>query len=358
MHRLKGSRQPALFGLLLATVLPLLAACEAVKPPPPPPPPPPAPVVICPPPPPDNFSGLVTIVNSPEDDMWPRVSMDGRRLAFVRGPEPLGAETPNRNFDVFYINLDDPRYNPVQVTRHATAEAFPSWTPTGRDLYYASDRLRTLSIWRTPIEGPRGDIQITGRDAHDFAPSVSPDGRRIVFNSYGTTAGQFPRRCDRKPCLYPARRPEPTEAAPSIWIANADGTQLTHIAVGGYHPQWTPDGRKILYYASNGENFDIWTMNPDGSEATQLTNDPADEIEPAMSPDMGTLVYAAYDRAKRNFDLWAINLREKGGQTQLTFDCADDRSPAWAPDGTLFFASKRNKQWDILAGRPQIPWRR
>src|SRR3990172_6818817 len=147
----------------------------AQQPPPAPPPP------FCPPPPPDNFSGLVTVVGSPEEDMWPVVSRDGRRLAFVRGPEPVGTDT-NRNFDVFYINLQDPRYNPIQVTGHASAEAFPSWTPTAAELYYASDRLRTLTIWRTAIEGLRGDVQITGRDAHDFSPSVSPDGRKLVFN--------------------------------------------------------------------------------------------------------------------------------------------------------------------------------
>lgn len=352
MDRWKGSAGPRVIWLLLVITF-ALGACQVLQPPPPTLP---APVVICPSPPPDNFSGLVTIVGSPEDDMWPVISRDGKRTAFVRGPEPLGSDL-NRNFDVFYINLQDPRYNPIQVTRHVSAEAFPSWSPSGLELYYASDRLRTLTIWRTAIEGLRGDVQITGRDAHDLAPSVSPDGKKIVFNSYVTLPG--PRQgSPPKPSLYPARRPKPTDPAPSIWIANADGTQLTQITVAGYHPRWSPDGKKILFYASNGENFDIWMMNPDGSELTQLTNDPADEIEPALSPDMGTLVYAAYDRAKRNFDLWAINLREAGGQTQLTFDCADDRAPAWAPDGTLFFQSARNKQWDIFRGRPQIPWRR
>jgi Tol biopolymer transport system component len=291
--------------------------------------------------------------------MWPVVSPDGARLAFVRAPALAGDNRQNGNFDVFYVNLADPRYNPVQVTRHASAEAYPSWTPTSDGLYYASDRLKTLSVWRTAIEGPRGDIQITGRDAHDLGPALSPDGTKIVFGSYGSGPGRFPRECGAKPCLYPARRPDATEVAPSIWIANADGTQLTQVAVAGFAPKWTPDGKKILYYASTGENFDIWVMNPDGSQPTQLTSDPADEIEAAMSPDMGTLVYAAYDRPRRNFDIWAINLRETGGQTQLTFDCEDDRAPAWGTDGTLYFQSRRvSKQWDIFGGRPQIPWRR
>jgi TolB protein len=261
---------------------------------------------------------------------------------------------PRRNFDILYINLSEARYNPIQVTRHATEESFPSWTPSGRELYYTSNRLRTQTVWRTAIAGARGEVQITGRSAHDWSPSVSPDGKRIVFNAVAPT-----QRAADAPILDPGTVPSPKAAAPNIWIAQADGTGLTQIAVAGYHPRWSADSRKILFYASNGDNFDVWMMNPDGSEVTQLTNDPADEIEPALSLDMQTLVYAVYDRARENFDLWAVNMRDSTGQTQLTFDCADDRSPTWAPHGYLFFESRRNgRHWDILGGRPQIPWRR
>lgn len=321
----------------------VVGAHGCVTPPPEPPkvtvaPPPP----VCPPPPPDNFSGLFLAVGSPEDDLRPVVSQDGKRMGFVRAPGSFVSGARTRNLDVFYINLEEPRYNPIQVTRHDSAEAFPSWNPSATELYYGSNRLRVLTIWRTAVAGLRGDIQITGRDADDFAPSVSPDGRRIAFNTFPTSPTRSLAGGQSVPFIDRAYVPSPAAPAPSIWIANADGTLLTQIAVSGYHPTWTPDGRRIIFYASNGVNFDIWMMNPDGSERTQLTNDPGDEIEPALSPDMGTLVYAAYDRVKRNFDLWAVNLRETGGQTQLTFDCEDDRAPAWAPDGTLFFMTLRN----------------
>jgi TolB protein len=297
---------------------------------------------------------LVVVVGSPEDDMFPVVSLDGRRMGFVRGGTQRGA-AGTRNFDVFYVNLGDPRYNPIQVTRQETEESFPSWSPDARAVFYASNRLRTLTLWRTAIEGGPGEIQITGRDSHDFAPSVSPDGRRVVFNSYPTVG----RATGAKPSLDPALLPRATDPAPSIWIANADGTQLTQVATAGHHPRWAPDGKKIVFHASNGENFDIWMINPDGSERTQLTSDAADEIDPAVSPDMGTLVYAKYDRAKQNFDLWALNLRDPSGLTQLTLDCADERHPAWAPDGRLYFQSRRTaQQWDIFRGIPQILWRR
>lgn len=98
-----------------------------------------------------------------------------------------------------------------------------------------------------------------------WAPSISPDGSKIVYLS----------TCDN----------EDTE----VWVMNIDGsskTQLTRTAQWEDTPSWSPDGRQIVYSRWDASN-DIWIMNSDGSNARPLdTANTGDfEIYPTWSPD-------------------------------------------------------------------------
>ena len=63
----------------------------------------------------------------------------------------------------------------------------------------------------------------------------------------------------------------------SVYTIEMDGTglvQLTHETGGEINAgadSWSPDGRKIAYVSNKSGTYQIWTMNSDGSEATQLT---------------------------------------------------------------------------------------
>jgi TolB protein len=65
-------------------------------------------------------------------------------------------------------------------------------------------------------------------------------------------------------------------AVSSIWVSNADGSSLLHIAEdfdGSASPDWSPEGMKIAFSGRQGGegNFDIWVMNADGSNLMNLT---------------------------------------------------------------------------------------
>jgi Tol biopolymer transport system component len=62
-----------------------------------------------------------------------------------------------------------------------------------------------------------------------------------------------------------------------IYVMNADGsnqTQLINVQDGNFAPDWSPDGTKIAFTRDVG-NVDIYVMNADGSGQTRLTNNPA-----------------------------------------------------------------------------------
>ncbi len=97
------------------------------------------------------------------------------------------------------------------------------------------------------------------------------------------------------------------------------------------------DEGRIAFVSERDGNEEIYVMNPDGSGMTRLTNDPANDMTPAWSPD-GTRIAFSSDRnsktddPQKGFDLYVMNA-DGSGVTRLTaLDGAFE--PAWSPDGT------------------------
>ena len=119
---------------------------------------------------------------------------------------------------------------------------------------------------------------------------------------------------------------------------NADGSGTKKLADGG-GPAWSPDGTKIAY--STGQ---IHVMNTDGSNQTNLTNNPADQF-PAWSPDSTKIAFCSIRDG--DWEIYVINV-DGSNQTNLTNNPAHDDAPAWSPDGTkIAFVSDRNGNKEI-----------
>jgi Tol biopolymer transport system component len=108
-----------------------------------------------------------------------------------------------------------------------------------------------------------------------------------------------------------------------------------------------------IAFASNADgDYDIFSMNADGSELTNLTDPwgPFDDLQPAWSPD-GTRIAFVSDRAGAGGDdIWAMDA-DGGNPVQLTSEAAFDSSfgPSWAPDGSkITFTTTRDGDWEIF----------
>jgi Tol biopolymer transport system component len=126
-----------------------------------------------------------------------------------------------------------------------------------------------------------------------------------------------------------------------IYVVDPDGTNETNLsnsATWDWAPTWSPDATKIAF-VRQGSNDNIYVMNADGTGATQLTSDAADEDEPSWSPDGSKIAF----RSSRdgNHEIYVMNA-DGSNQTRLTNDSAADRDPEWSPDGTkIVFQSAR-----------------
>ncbi|MFC1563938.1 hypothetical protein ACFL6G_03325 [candidate division KSB1 bacterium] len=133
-----------------------------------------------------------------------------------------------------------------------------------------------------------------------------------------------------------------------IWKVNRNGTQLTQLTtsmMSELSPVWSPDGTRIAFASDSVGNQDIWIMNSNGSGLNRLTTDTADDAYPFFSSDGTQIVFAS--TRSGNSDIWRIPV-SGGTPTRLTTDPADDFRPRWSPSGGIIaFVSNRNGNRDI-----------
>ena len=103
--------------------------------------------------------------------------------------------------------------------------------------------------------------------------------------------------------------------------------------------------KKIVFVSNKSGNEDIWSMNLDGSELTQLTSDPGIDQYPAVSPDGKKIAYSAGSGS-----IWQIVVMNWDGsdKKQITFEPTRHGYPTWSFDGRyIFFEMWIDEDWEI-----------
>ena len=107
----------------------------------------------------------------------------------------------------------------------------------------------------------------------------------------------------------------------------------------------------IAFSSNRDWNYDIYMMDIKGRNLQNLTNSPANEFEPAFSPDGRWMAYVSY-RHDGYAEIYVMNLQTKVSH-RLTHHPKHDNNPAWSPDGRwIAFDSNREGTYDIYKIEP------
>lgn len=288
-------------------------------------------------------------------EFYPSVSRDGKKLAF--SSKERGSSRVSPNYDVWVLDTTNQRKY-IQITDHPADDLRPSWSTDGITLLFDSKRLSKRTIWEQKANGLGGVQQITADvKTNDWDPDISIDGN-IAFVSEPDNLGYALLRILTL-FAWDERR---------VVVCDSEGKKLCQIL--GTSCSWSPNGeflaiasqrgRSVMDWLFGNPNNDIWIFRPDGSCLTRLTQHPANDIEPAWSPD-GKMIVFASDRAQKflewnNYDLWIMNSDGAGGLTQLTFGGRHEGHPSWGSDGYIYFHSnwdsRGDENWDIWRLKP------
>src|SRR6185295_6435399 len=107
-------------------------------------------------------------------------------------------------------------------------------------------------------------------------------------------------------------------------------------------PAWSPDGKRIVFSGLKGGQYDIYSIDLDSFEVTNLTNDAVFDGAPTYSPDGRSIIFVSSigDGARK---LFRIDLDKPSDRYQITSGPSNENDPIYSADGKrLYFTSDRD----------------
>jgi DNA-binding winged helix-turn-helix (wHTH) protein/dipeptidyl aminopeptidase/acylaminoacyl peptidase len=257
-----------------------------------------------------EIGGRVRALTSPEpgmgDDVYPRFSPDGRRIAWFRGNEshrrpwileldaPEGARPAGKHeglsYGVAWLGREGPLlvaadwfgFRALNVLDPATGQArlagargarFPEVGPGGEIAY--ENAIYSANLWQVPLAAPADARMLWRATRYTNQPEFSPDGRRAAFSSN-------------------------REGADAIYVAALDGAPR-RIAFGDAHrylrPHWAADGRSVLAVRI--------TQGDAGQPVQEAVRIPVDGGPPEVLAPLGRAVNDVRESADGRWLYWA-----------------------------------------------------
>jgi TolB protein len=231
--------------------------------------------------------------------------------------------------------------NPQKITSHRSIAVSPAWSNKGDKIAY------TAFAYHKSQKVRNADL---------FIYNIADGKRFLVSYRKGINSGANFLPSDQQLLLTLSQ-----EGSPDIFRMNADGTNLTQLTRGpnrsmNVEPAVSPDGNTIAFSSDRTGNASIYLMNADGKNPRRIPLPGKYNATPAWSPDGKNIAFAGYDA--NHFDVFVM--KSDGSDVRRLTDAekpggkrSNNESPSWSPDGRhIAFASDRTGVYQIYMVNP------
>jgi len=259
-------------------------------------------------------------------DTSPAVAPDGRSLIFVRRTSWGAGELQ-------LLPLGSGVTAAGELRRLTTADLradFPAWMPDGEEIVYSAK----FNLWKLGIAGRTAPSRIPYVGEDGLMPAISrPSPGREARLAYVRSLDDW--NFWRIETSAPGA---PSSSPPALAISSTKAE---------YHPELSPDGRRVAFASNRSGDAEIWVSDLDGSNAIQLTSmgGAVDTNCPRWSPDGRSIVFAS--TAESEFDVYVVPA-EGGKPRRLTTHPSIDVPTSYSRDGKwIYFNSMRSGDYRI-----------
>lgn len=292
-----------------------------------------------------------------------QISPDGRLIAYVRKSADI--MTDKARSSIWVITVATGEQRPL-VT--GTGDHFsPRWSPDGRRLAYASTGEGGAPQLFVRWMDTGQSVRVTGLPDSPQGIAWSPDGTRIAYlmtvPDDGPKLGSAPEKPEgaqwAKPLEIIDKVTYRTDEGgyvkagfDHIFIVDANGGAPRQLTFGAYHdgaPEWTSDGRGILFSAVRKPDWEmtvldseIYKLDLDSGAVTALTDRNGPDASPVASPDGRSIAYLGFDDHKKGYEQANLYVMSaNGGGSRLVAPNLDRgiNQIEWSADGRAIYAA-------------------
>ncbi|HEX2522610.1 MAG TPA: hypothetical protein VHP35_10835, partial [Terriglobia bacterium] len=245
-------------------------------------------------------------------DYHPSFSPDGQTVAFSR----VGGDA------VYLVPVIGGQPRPLTSDGASSG----AWTADGREIVYFSHGGGSHKLRRVLVQGGKPhSVEISTQGSF---PSISQRGNRLAYveQIYDTDIWRI--------------------QVPASGSRGSRPTRLIYSSQPDDNPQYSPDGRRVVFGSRRSGNYVSWVCDSEGQNHFPLISSSEITVSgsPRWSPDGRTIALDAWAKGPAIF----VVSPEGGSPRRLTEESADGYMPSWSKDGRwIYFSSNRSGEFQI-----------